>query len=80
MPHGATSQYNKLSQYVEKKDLQPGDLVFFSNNGFASITHVGIYLGNNKFIHAAGTSIGVIISDLSSSYYTSVYYGAKRVV
>jgi hypothetical protein len=80
LPHGATSQYNKLSQYVEKKDLQPGDLVFFSNNGFASITHVGIYLGNNKFIHAAGTSIGVIISDLSSSYYTSVYYGAKRVV
>ena len=80
LPHGATSQYNKLSTTVQKKDLQPGDLVFFSNNGFASITHVGIYLGNNKFIHAAGTNTGVIISDLSSAYYTSVFYGAKRVV
>ena len=80
IPHGATSQYNALSKYVEKSDLQPGDLVFFSNNGFASITHVGMYLGNNKFIHASGTNVGVIISDLSSDYYTSVYYGAKRVV
>lgn len=80
VPHGATSQYNKCGTYVSKSDLKPGDLVFFSSNGFASITHVGIYLGSNKFIHASGSTVGVIISDLSSSYYSSVYYGAKRIV
>lgn len=80
LPHGATSQYNKLTKYVNKADLQPGDLVFFSSNGFSSITHVGIYLGDGKFVHASGTNVGVIISDLNSSWYSAQYYGAKRVI
>lgn len=77
---GAGSQYAYSGTSVAKADLQPGDLVFFSSNGFASVTHVGMYIGNNKFVHASGTDVGVIISDLTSSYYTRVYYGAKRII
>lgn len=77
---GASSQYAYSGKYVTKAELQPGDLVFFSSNGFESVTHVGMYIGNNQFVHASGTNVGVIISDLSSSYYTRVYYGAKRII
>lgn len=64
---------------INKSDLLPGDLVFFSSNGY-SITHVGIYIGDMKMIHASTSTTGVIISDLNSSYYQRVYYGACRVV
>ena len=77
---GAGSQYAYSGTSVAKSDLQPGDLVFFSSNGFESVTHVGMYIGNNKIVHASGTNVGVIISDLTSSYYTRVYYGAKRII
>ncbi len=65
---------------IAKEDLQCGDLVFFSNTGgrgFAS--HVGIYIGNGQIIHS-GSSTGVTISDLSSSYYVEHYQCARRVV
>ena len=74
----ASGQYRDNGTHVNKSDLIPGDLVFFSSNG-SSITHVGIYLGNNRFVHASGTNKGVVISDLNSSYYLRVWYGAKRV-
>lgn len=77
---GAGSQYAYSGRNVTRSELQPGDLVFFSSNGFASVTHVGMYIGNNQFVHASGTGVGVIVSDLSSSYYTRVYYGAKRII
>lgn len=66
---------------VAKEDLQCGDLVFFSNTGdtggFAS--HVGIYIGNNQIIHAS-SSRGVIVADLSNSYFESHYQCARRVI
>jgi cell wall-associated NlpC family hydrolase len=52
--------------------------VFFSSDG-EGVTHVGIYIGNNNFVHASTSKTGVIVSSLTSSYYTRVYYGAKRV-
>jgi cell wall-associated NlpC family hydrolase len=77
---GATTQYKSSVGYViNKSDLQPGDLVFFSANG-SSISHIGIYIGNDQFVHASTPSTGVIISSLSSSYYTAHYYSAKRIV
>lgn len=64
---------------VAKSDLMPGDLVFFNNRGTSYIGHVGIYIGNNKMVHASTSSTGVIVSDLDSGYYTERYAGARRI-
>ena len=67
---------------VDKDALQPGDLVFFYGT-YASvdqITHVGIYLGDGNFIHAANSNSGVIVSSLTSGYYSSHYYGARHIL
>ena len=66
---------------VSKSELLPGDLVLFnSGNRNKNATHVGIYIGGGEFIHASTSTTGVIISDLNSNYYTSVYVGARRIV
>lgn len=65
---------------VSRSELQPGDLVFFSNTGSTTkASHVGIYIGNNQFIHASTPSTGVIIDSLSNSYHSSIYMCARRV-
>ena len=76
----AGRQYSNHGTSVSKSNLQPGDLVFFSSDGGYSVTHVGIYIGGGQFVHASTSTTGVIISSLNSSYYTRVWYGAKRIV
>lgn len=76
----ASSQYAHDGSSISKANLQPGDLVFFSSNGGYSVTHVGIYIGNNQFVHASTPKIGIVISSLDSSYYQNVWYGAKRIL
>lgn len=71
----AAAQYTQGTA-VSKANLKVGDLVFFNTTG--RVSHVGIYYGNNKFIHA-GSSTGVIVASLSSSYWAPRYVGAKRV-
>ncbi|OFY83705.1 MAG: hypothetical protein A3F72_12905 [Bacteroidetes bacterium RIFCSPLOWO2_12_FULL_35_15] len=63
---------------VEKKDLQEGDILFFKIKR-GQISHVGIYLGNNKFAHAS-VAYGVIISDLNEEYYKKYFYKGGRVI
>ncbi len=75
---GTSAQINAGSA-VSRGNLQPGDLVFFQNTYTWGLSHVGIYIGNNKFIHAENESTGVVISDLNSSYYSSRWYGARRI-
>ncbi len=72
---------SKYGTYVSKSNLKIGDLIFFdtdgSNNG--NVSHVGIYLGNNEFIHASSTKGKVVISQMSS-YYNGAYVNARRVL
>lgn len=64
--------------YVSKSELEPGDLVFFNTSG-NGIGHVGIYIGNDQFVHASTSRTGVIISSLNQSYYVSRYVTARRI-
>ena len=64
---------------ISRSELQPGDSVFFSNTYKAGISHVGIYIGNGKFIHAANARRGVVINSLDDDYYGPKYAGAKRM-
>jgi cell wall-associated NlpC family hydrolase len=64
---------------VSQSELQPGDLVFFQNTYTWGLSHVGIYIGGGQFIHAENETTGVKISSLSSSYYSSRWYGAVRL-
>jgi len=67
---------------VSMSQLQPGDLVIFKKSGTGSkrASHVGLYIGNNQFVHASTSKVGVIISSLSSSYYTTGFVGGRRIV
>jgi len=76
----ASGQYRDNGVHISKSDLAPGDLVFFSSNGGGSVTHVGIYIGENEFVHASRGGVGVVISNIDSAYYDGVWYGAKRVL
>ena len=76
----AQNIYSNDGVYVEKEDLQVGDIICFGYSG-TNITHVGIYIGDGQFIHSSsGSSMKVVITDLSESYYTRMYIGAKRVI
>ncbi|WP_018085178.1 C40 family peptidase [Desulfurispora thermophila] len=79
LPHNAAAQAS-CGVAVDKSQLQPGDIVLFGYYGSKSINHSGIYLGDNKFIHASSSGKGVIVSSLASGYYTDNYKGARRVL
>ncbi len=78
LPHGATAQYKNCGEHVAKENLQPGDLVFFSDSSHA-IGHCAVYVGDDTIIHARNSVKSVVTNKLSSSYYTSHYVGAKRI-
>ncbi len=72
----AQDQYDQ-GEKVLRSRLQPGNLVFFAEHRGQEISHAGIYLGDNKFIHAS-ESEGVIISNLDEEHYSARYAGACR--
>jgi cell wall-associated NlpC family hydrolase len=76
LPRTAADQY-EFSDKIDKKDAKKCDLVFFKNN--SNISHVGIYIGDNKFIHAS-SSRGVIIESLELEYYKKHFAGFGRVI
>jgi lipoprotein Spr len=77
LPRMSADQY-KATRRIPKKDLREGDLVFFHTMGKGhKVTHVGVYLYNNRFVHASVS--GVQISDLREGYYMKHYVGAGRI-
>ncbi|OIP07609.1 MAG: hypothetical protein COZ06_37910 [Armatimonadetes bacterium CG_4_10_14_3_um_filter_66_18] len=78
VPRSAREQYGR-GRSVSRSALRQGDLVFFKNTYRAGISHVGLYAGNGRFIHAS-SSRGVRLTNLGDPYYRNRYAGAKRVL
>lgn len=79
LPRSTAELEKKGIKKISKNDLRPGDLVFFAtSNSKNKITHVGIYLKNNKFIHAS-TKRGVVVNDLDENYYKQTWKKAGRI-
>lgn len=76
LPRSSEDQY-KACRKVRKHRLKEGDLVFFRTDKSRSISHVGIYLGNSKFVHAS-TRKGVRIDDLKDKYYAETFVKGGR--
>ena len=75
-------QQSKIGKTVKRSRLKKGDLLFFltDKKRHIPITHVGLYIGNDRFIHAASKKEGIIISKLSKSKYSKFFVKAKRVL
>jgi len=78
LPRTASNQYLE-GITIEKDSLRLGDLVFFHTSRRKFVGHVGIYLGDNKFVHS-GRKDGVSIANLEDSYYKNHFIGAKRIL
>lgn len=65
---------------ISRKNIQVGDLLIFNNSSNTRIGHVGIYIGGNRFVHAANSTKGVITTSLSDSYYSKRLVGIKRLI
>ena len=76
LPRTAREQYGKCDK-INREDLTEGDLVFFNTRG--GVSHVGVYLANEYFVHAS-TSNGVTISSLNEAYYSRKYIGSGRPI
>lgn len=75
LPRTAHEQY-KMCEHLKKEDLMAGDLVFFNTTG--GVSHVGVYLANNHFVHSC-SSQGVMISSLDDAYFSKRFIGGGRV-
>jgi lipoprotein Spr len=76
LPRQAEDQYAAGTR-VRDNAMREGDLVFFRNVRRSGIDHVGVYIGDGRFVHAS-TSSGVVISDLDEAYYRKRFAGARR--
>ncbi len=77
LPRSAREQYHD-GEEISKDDLKFGDLVFFNTQRRSKPGHVGIYLGENQFVHAS-RKLGVTVSSLDEEYYRKRYMGARRI-
>jgi cell wall-associated NlpC family hydrolase len=78
LPHNAYGQ-SRAGKPIAPAELRPGDLVFF-NTLRRTFSHVGIYIGNNRFIHAPRTGQSIKIAELSQPYWARRFNGARRVL
>ena len=78
LPRSAREQA-RVGQSVSKDNLQPGDLVFFNTRRF-QFSHVGLYIGDNRFIHAPSSGGAVQVVNLDNAYWQKAFNGARRIV
>ena len=78
LPRTAREQ-SEIGNVVDKNELKAGDLVFF-NTMRRTFSHVGIYLGDNRFLHAPRSGAEIRVEDMSQGYWVKRYNGARRVV
>ena len=71
-------EMSRLGVQVSKNELQPGDLVFF-NTMKSAFSHVGIYVGDNRFIHSPSSGGAVRVENMQSTYWAKHFNGAKRI-
>jgi len=79
LPRNSRQQFGR-GRSVKKSELQPGDLVFFATRGGHRITHVGIYMGHGRFIHAPKTGKTIRVASLASPYFARRYVGGRSYV
>ncbi|MBL8429617.1 MAG: C40 family peptidase [Dechloromonas sp.] len=72
-------EMSEVGQQIDASQLKPGDLVFF-NTMRRTFSHVGIYLGDNHFLHAPRTGAEVRVENMDNSYWMSRYNGARRIL
>jgi cell wall-associated NlpC family hydrolase len=77
LPHSAR-EMSKTGEPIDKDELQPGDLVFFKTMR-RTVSHVGIYLGDNLFVHAPRTGARVRVEDMDGRYWAKRFSGARRI-
>ena len=78
LPRSAREQAG-VGDAIARDDLQPGDLVFFNTRRF-QFSHVGLYIGDNRFIHAPSSGGSVEVSSLDNRYWQKAFNGARRIV
>ncbi|WP_322067913.1 C40 family peptidase [Burkholderia cenocepacia] len=71
-------EMSRVGEKVSMSNLKPGDLVFF-NTMRRTFSHVGIYIGDNKFVHSPSTGSTVLVDDLDSGYWEKRFTGARRI-
>ncbi|HPR04662.1 MAG TPA: NlpC/P60 family protein [Deltaproteobacteria bacterium] len=76
VPRTSAEQY-ETGTPVDMGDIEKGDLVFFATSGSGRVSHVGIYIGDGKFIHAPGRGKTICADSMSSTYYRERFYGAR---
>lgn len=78
LPHSSREQ-SEVGTPVSKSDLETGDLVFFNTNNSGKVSHVGVYIGNGRFIHAPGRGKKIGIDSIDGNYYSRHYAGGRSL-
>ena len=81
LPRSTREMINLDAPKIKRSELQPGDVVFFNNRGRGRVSHAGIYIGDDQFIHSSSSrSGGVRVDSLDSKYWRASFMQAKRVL
>lgn len=78
LPRTTTAMQRSTAATIKRNALKPGDAVFFKGNGRGQVSHVGLYIGEGKFIHSPRTGKHIRIDSLSNRYWNKQYTTAKR--